>query len=227
MGGKWQIKVGQESQKRGFWAVFCFYLIKGGNAARPKIPALMFPLHTPTRTAAVRHLGSVYGIPSADLLGLCQALLLARAAVSTLRPNIVAMQVAVLAEHDFQIAAHWLPYGVRAGRILDPAGAYEMSEERFAVYTAACALRYRAAGYVFADQQCPLAIAQDVAATAGKAFGLACSELRLDLGFSPQRVLECGDAWPEFLDLMLAIVVPFLNPYRTAQGSTSFRPSRF
>jgi hypothetical protein len=128
------------------------------------------------------------------------------------RPRIVAMQVQVLSENDCQVASHWEEHGVPGGRITDPSSAYEMSEEQFSAYYAACAAKYRDAGFVFPDQQCPLLIAEHVQIQAEKAFGLACSELRH--GIDPQQAFEQGNTWEPFLELMFGIVVPFLTPHR-------------
>lgn len=185
----------------------------------------MFSVPTPRRRPIVCHFSKTYGVPSAALIALCQAALVARAETETVRPRIVAMQVQLLSETDYQVASHWKERGVPAGRILDPSGAYEMPEERFMEYYTACAAKYRAAGFEFPDQQCPLAIAEHVQVQAEKAFGLACSELRH--GIDPEQALEMGDTWKPFLELMFGIVVPFLTPYLPAQGSTSFRASRF
>lgn len=185
----------------------------------------MFPTTEPRRTPIVCAFSKKYGVPSAALLALCQAALVARAEADTVRPRIVAVQVQVLSETDYQVASHWKERGVPAGRILDPSGAYEMSEERFEEYYNACAAAYRAAGYEFPDQQCPLAIAEDRQVQAEKAFGLACSGLRH--GIDPQQALADGVSWKPFLELMFGIVVPFLTPHLPQQGSTSFRASRF
>ena len=185
----------------------------------------MFPVPTPTRTPAVRFFSQKYGVPSAALIALCQAALVARAEADTVRPLIVAMQVEVLSETEYQVAGHWKERGVPAGRILDPSGAYEMPEERFEEYYNACAAKYRAAGFAFADPQCPLAIAEHEQVQAEKAFGLACAELRH--GIDPQAALEDGVSWKPFLELMFGIVVPFLTPHLSQPGSTSFRASRF
>lgn len=185
----------------------------------------MFPVLTPTRTPAERFFSQKYGVPSAALIALCQAALVARAETETVRPLIVAMQVAVLTEGDYQVASHWKERGVPVARITEPGNAYEMREERFAEYYAACAAKYRAAGYAFPDQQCPLAIAEHVQVQAEKAFGLACSELRH--GIDPEHALHQGNTWKPFLALMFGIVVPFLTPCLPAPGSTSFRASRF
>lgn len=202
------------------------YLFRHGRQRRQLLsPLVMFPDATPTRTPAARFFGKTYGEPSAALLALCQAALVARAETETVRPVILAIQVQVLSEGDFQVASQWKEHGVPVGRILDPAGAYEMTEERFMEYYTACAAKYRAAGFAFPDQQCPLAIAEDVQAQAEKAFGLACSELRT--GIDPQKALEHGNTWKPFLELLFGIVVPFLTPHLPAQGSTSFRASRF
>jgi len=185
----------------------------------------MQPESTPPRTFIVRRNAKLYGEPSTSLLELCRAALLARAETETVRPRIVAMQVQVLAENDYQVADHWKEYGVPMGRITDPSGAYEMSEEQFAQYYAACAAAYRAAGFEFEDQQCPLAIAEHVQSETEKAFGLACSELHT--GIDPQQALELGDTWKPFLELMFRIVVPFLTPYQPVASQWAYRASRF
>ena len=83
-------------QKGRLWPGLCIYPSKAGNVASLLLFSLMFPVATPRRTPAVCFFSQKYGVPSAALLALCQAALVARAETETVRPRIVAMQVEVL-----------------------------------------------------------------------------------------------------------------------------------
>jgi hypothetical protein len=160
----------------------------------------MFPTTTPRRSPYDQQ----FGPASPALIAACQAALAARAKTALVRPVILGIQAQVLAEGDFQIAPHWVSRGIEAGRITEPAGAYEMEPERFTEYYELCAARYRAAGYEFPEQQCPLAIAEHEQAQAELAFGLGCKELRIEI--DPEKALGCLKIWKEYLETMFAIM---------------------
>lgn len=178
----------------------CINISTPGNVAGPLISLLMFPTTIARRSPYDRK----FGPASPALIAACQAALAARAATAIVRPIILAMQVQILEENDFQVAQRWVELGCEGGRITRPAGTYEMEEERFTEYYELCAARYRAAGYEFPKGQCPLAIAEHEQAQAELAFGLGCKELRT--GIDPERALDCLSVWKPFLETMFDIM---------------------
>lgn len=160
----------------------------------------MFPTTTPRRSPYDQK----FGPASPALIAACQAALAARATTARVRPVIEGIQAQVLAAGDFQVAEHWRTLGVPMGRITEPSGAYEMSEERFTEYYELCAGHYRAAGYEFPTGQCPLAIAEHEQAQAERTFGLACKELRI--GLDPEQALGHLQIWKDFLETMFDIM---------------------
>lgn len=163
----------------------------------------------PRRSLLVRQ----YGQPSPTLIALALAVVKARAEEQLVRPRIEALQRQALQQHEYHVNPLWVAQGLYEAdqtRILEPAQAYEMGVEQLESYGAACDALYRAAGYDLPAGHCPLAIAENERSQAERVFGLGCRELRLPV--SPDDFLEHGDLWPQFVQMMLGLVLYVPEP---------------
>ena len=157
-----------------------------------------------TRTELTSSLGK----PSAKLIAAASTVLVATAYADTIRPVIEAHKGQALAEREYFIAPEWIEAGLPAGRITDPASAYEMEQADFHTYYTRCAELHRAAGFVFANECCPLLIAEREQTDAERAFIKTSQELKT--GVDTARLYNL-DHRSQYLSLTMSYVTGFIS----------------
>lgn len=157
--------------------------------------------------------------PSNTLIATARAVVIAQAAVETLRPRILNIQQGLIDDYGFSASAEWLERGHEV-KPLTPSTAYLMSDTDAAVYHAELDKEYRKAGFAeMPAGHCPLLIAENLMRQAERLFMEVSIELTAKAGFTAElieSVITCAGAnglanRKKYLDINLSYVAPFID----------------
>lgn len=148
--------------------------------------------------------------PSEELVRAAEALFMAMAMESTVRPVVEQYTRAILAKHQFPIDAIWREHGME-GTVLEPKRSYLLSNEDADKYHRECmAARDAARLKVSSPDNCPLLEAENYVLRAQNAFITQLSALPgLEL-FGKTEMLSL-DQRAKVIDLGLRLVAPFVS----------------
>lgn len=151
--------------------------------------------------------------PTEGMVRAAENLFAAMANEQVIRPIVTGYQKRILEKHQFPASDLGLGAAAKAPEvIMDPARAWLMSDEDFAVYLQECFEARDAAGLkVDVPENCPLLVAEDVRIQASNALLEEMSSIE-NLKSLRSVIFAGVDEYNRAVDLCLKLLAPFVSP---------------
>lgn len=146
--------------------------------------------------------------PSKDMIAAAENVFVAMAYVETIRPIVVGYQTAILAKHQFPVAARFKGVGDAPDIILNPEQSYLMDlDTDLPVFIAACRKEQKKAGLkTDTPEQCPLLVAESLLRDAKN---LLIETMAPVTGLTVARLTY--PHYGEYVELTLRLLAPFVK----------------